>query len=143
MELKLQNKRALVTGSSSGIGRAIALTLAAEGAKVIIHGRNEQRARQTMEEIIKNGTQAAVATGDLSEDESAQKVIEEALEAFGGVDILVNNAGGGGSFSWFDATPTEWADIYQQNVISTVRMIRAFAPLMKESGWGRIINSLI
>ncbi len=140
MELNLKGKRALITGSSSGIGEAIAKTLAAEGVFTIVHGRNEQRGREVMDEIIQNGGKAAVAIGDLSKDESAQKVAQEAMQAFGGIDILVNNAGGGGSLSWFDASTTDWANAYQQNVISTIRMIQHFAPLMKESGWGRIIN---
>lgn len=140
MELQLQSKRALVTGSSSGIGKAIALTLAGEGAKVIVHGRDEQRARQVKTEIIEQGGEAAIAIGDLAQDKSAAKVISEVIQAFGSIDILVNNAGGGGSLSWFDASTAAWANAYQQNVISSIRMIQHFAPLMKESGWGRIIN---
>jgi 3-oxoacyl-[acyl-carrier protein] reductase len=93
-----------------------------------------------MDEIVQNGGEAAVAIGDLSQDESAQKAIDEAMQVFGGVNILVNNAGGGGSLSWFDASTTAWADAYEQNVISAIRMIQHFAPLMKVSGWGRIIN---
>lgn len=140
MELKLEGKRALVTGSSSGIGKAIATTLAAEGAFVVVHGRSEERAYQVMNDINQSGGNAAVAIGDLSEDESAEQVAKAATQAFGGIDILVNNAGGGGSFSWFDATPQDWLDIYQNNVISAVRLIQHLAPPMKVAGWGRIIN---
>jgi 3-oxoacyl-[acyl-carrier protein] reductase len=103
MELNLQGKRALVTGSSSGIGEAIAKTLAKEGVLVVIHGRNEERTRQIADEIAQNGGKAAVAIGDLSQDLSAEQVAKDAIQAFDGIDILINNAGGGGSLSWFDA----------------------------------------
>ncbi len=140
MELNLQGKRALVTGSSSGIGEAIAKTLAKEGVLVVIHGRDEQRARQVADEIAQNGGQASVAIGDLSQDASAEQVANTAIQAFGGIDILINNAGGGGSSSWFDASAQAWASVYEQNVVSGVRLIQRLAPLMKVVGWGRIIN---
>lgn len=140
MELKLDGKRTLVTGSSSGIGKEIATTLAAEGAFVVVHGRSEERAQQVMNDIIQKGGKAAVTIGDLSKDAPAEQVAKAATQAFGGIDILVNNAGGGGSFNWFDATAQDWADVYQQNVISTVRLIQHLAPPMRAAGWGRIIN---
>lgn len=95
MDLQLQGKHALVTGSSSGIGAAIAKTLATEGAFVVVNGRNQERANQVMNEIVQNGGKAAVAIGDLSADEPAKQVAEAATKAFGGIGILVNNAGGG------------------------------------------------
>lgn len=140
MELNLQGKRALVTGSSSGIGAEIAKTLAREGVLVVIHGRNEQRTRQIADEIAQNGGKATVAIGDLAQDISAEKVAQDAIQAFGGIDILINNAGGGGSLSWFDAPAQAWASVYAQNVLSTVRLIQHLAPPMKFAGWGRIIN---
>lgn len=140
MDLQLQGKRALITGSSSGIGAAIAKTLATEGAFVVINGRNQERANQVMNEIIQNGGKAAVAIGDLSEDEPAKQVAEAATQVFGDIDILVNNAGGGGVINWFDATAEDWASTYQQNILSAVRLIQQFAPQMKAAGWGRIIN---
>jgi 3-oxoacyl-[acyl-carrier protein] reductase len=140
MELRLRGKRALVTGSSSGIGEAIAKTLAKEGVFVVIHGRSEQRTRQVADAIVQNGGQAAIAIGDLAQDESAAQAAKEASQAFGGIDILVNNAGGGGSIGWFDAPAQAWESAYAQNVLSTVRLIQHLAPPMKLAGWGRIIN---
>lgn len=140
MELNLQGKRALVTGSSSGIGAAIAQTLAKEGAFVVVHGRNEQRARQTVDAIARDGGQGAIAIGDLTQNEAAVQVAETAMQAFGGIDILINNAGGSGSPSWFAASIQDWESAYQRNLLSAVRLIRELAPPMKDTGWGRIIN---
>lgn len=143
MELNLKGKRALVTGSSSGIGVGIAEMLSAEGCDVVIHGRNEARARAVAERIVKNGGKAAVAIGDLAIAEDAAAVVAAANAAFGGIDILVNNAGGSSdnpNKSWFGATPEDFIATYQANVIASLRLIHALSPQMKERGWGRLIN---
>jgi NAD(P)-dependent dehydrogenase (short-subunit alcohol dehydrogenase family) len=143
MELELTGKRALVTGSSSGIGVAIARALAAEGASVVVHGRNEERAQAVAEGIAAAGGTAAVVCGDLSTAAGAEGVADGALAAFGGIDILVNNAGGQGESknpSWFTTAPEAWANTYQANVLAAVRLIHKLAPAMTERGWGRVIN---
>lgn len=142
MDLQLNGKRALVTGSSSGIGKKIAETLAREGATVVVHGRNEERANRVADEIKNNGEKAFVAIGDLSTDEGAKQVIEKALAATNGIDILINNAGGAeaGFQGWMKASPENWAATYSQNTLAAVRLIQKLAPLMKEQGWGRIIQ---
>jgi len=142
MDLGLQGKRAFVTGSTSGIGAETARLFALEGCKVIINGRNAERAEAVRDKIVAAGGTAAIALGDLSTDDSAAPVMEAALSAFGGVDILVNNMGQYEPFApeWTDATPADFAATYQSNVIAAVRAIRACVSGMKESGWGRIIN---
>ncbi len=145
MELQLAGKRALVTGSSSGIGRGIAQVLAREGAVVIVHGRNRERAGATAEAIRSAGGTAHIAIGDLASDEGAAAVAKAALEQAGGIDILVNNIGGnesagGGLNGWFNDTPDVWGGTMQQNLVAPVRMIHAFVPAMRERGWGRVIN---
>lgn len=143
MDLLLDGKCALVTGSSAGIGEAIARTLANEGASVIIHGRNRDRAQKVCADIQAEGGKAVAVIGDLADDAQAEAVVTEASAAFGSVDILINNAGGRddkASTSWFDLTVRDWADTYNGNVIAAVRMIQAFAPAMRSRGWGRIIN---
>jgi NAD(P)-dependent dehydrogenase (short-subunit alcohol dehydrogenase family) len=140
MDLKLSGKRALVTGSSSGIGAAIARELAAEGVMVVVHGRDEKRARQVAQEITGAGGKAFVAVGDLSTDSGAEKVASEVASNLGAVDILVNNAGGPEPLGWMEVPPDGWARIYNNNVISMVRMIRHCVPAMKRQGWGRIIQ---
>src|SRR5882672_6466992 len=102
MNLQLENKFALVTGSSSGIGEAIDRTLAAEGAAVIVHGRDETKTRRVADEITKAGGRAGIATGDLATDAGAKRVADAALAAFGLIDILVNNAGVFHPRGWWD-----------------------------------------
>ena len=139
MELQLQGKRALVTGSTSGIGKTIAKILAAEGVLVVIHGRNRAKALSVVDEITQAGGKAAIAMGDLATDKGGADVGCQAVNAFDGIDILVNNAGGFPSESWFKTSADVWADIYNQNVGSMVRMIQHLVPNMKERGWGRVI----
>lgn len=139
----LHEKRALVTGSSSGIGASIARALASEGAHVIVHGRDRARADAVADSIRSAGGTAAVVVGDLASEVGAAAVAEGALAAFGGVDILVNNAGGaaeGQVKSWFAVPMEEWAVSYERNVMAAARLIRALAPGMKERGWGRIVQ---
>lgn len=93
MDLRLAGKRALVTGSTSGIGEQIAKTLAQEGVRVIVHGRRGAEANRVVREIMDAGGAAVAALGELGSDVEAARVVETALAAFGGVDILVNNAG--------------------------------------------------
>src|SRR5262249_26004826 len=142
MDLRLEGKRALVTGSSSGIGEAIARSLAHEGALVVVHGRNEQRARRVAEDIGRQGGKSFCAVGDLAKDDGATAVSEQALAALQGLDVLVNNAGGadGGAQGWLSATPADWMASFDQNYLSAVRLIQRLTPALKASGWGRIIN---
>jgi 3-oxoacyl-[acyl-carrier protein] reductase len=132
VELKVTGKRVLVTGSSSGLGESIARLLAAEGADVVVHGRDEVRAKAVAAEI----GAAGVAIGDLTTDAGADAV----AEAAGEIDVLVNNAGAYGHVGWADATPEVWLSIYEANVVSAVRMIRRFVPGMRARGWGRVIQ---
>jgi NAD(P)-dependent dehydrogenase (short-subunit alcohol dehydrogenase family) len=140
MDLQLRGKRALVTGSSRGIGAAIAQQLAREGAVVVVHGRNEARAEQVAQDIKAEGGSAYVCLGDLATDQGAALVAEKALGLLGGVDILINNAGEYEPRGWMDTLPADWVAIYNNNVISGVRMTRFFLPQMKKLGWGRLIQ---
>jgi 3-oxoacyl-[acyl-carrier protein] reductase len=144
MDFHLKGKRALVTGSSSGIGAAIAMELAAEGAWVAVHGRDRDRAEETAREIERHGgKKPVVTTGNLSDVAQAEAVADTALAGLGGVDILVNNAGGlvrMDNPDWFDVTADDWIDSYHKNVMGAFRLIHRVVPGMKEHGWGRIIN---
>lgn len=132
MDLQLTGRRALVTGSSSGLGEAIALLLAQEGADVVVHGRDEARARAVAEKV----GAGVVAVGDLATEEGADAV----AAAAGDVDILVNNAGAYDHLGWEESTPEVWLRTYDVNVVSGVRMIRRFVPGMRARGWGRVIQ---
>ncbi len=139
MELNLSGKRALVTGSTSGIGEQIAKTLAAEGVRIIVHGRRDEEARRVVQEITAGGGTAVAAVGELGSDEQAAQVVEAALTAFGGVDILVNNAGAFPMKPWLQTTASEWVDLYNANVGSVVRLVTQLVPAMVERKWGRVI----
>lgn len=141
MDLELAGKRALVTGSSAGTGVCIARTLAREGAYVIVHGRNRDRAETVAADIRAEGGKAAVVIGDLSSAAGAQQVADSARKAFGGVDILINNAGLIGYYeTWDDVNDENWAQMYDGVVIVIVRLVNALKSHMETLGWGRIIN---
>src|SRR5437870_8596382 len=135
MELKLSGKRALVTGSSSGIGEAIAKQLAKVGVQVVVHGRNELELVRVTKEITELGGSAVWVRGDLTLEDEALHVTTKALKAFGGIDILINNVGSYPLQEWTNATPQDWLDMFNCNVISMVRMINALLGQMKERGW--------
>lgn len=139
MDLQLTGKRALVTGSTSGIGEQIAKTLASEGALVVIHGRREAEAERVVREIVNAGGNAAKAIGELGDDQAATHVVQAAVAAFGGVDILVNNAGVFPMKLWMQSTAAEWLDLYNANVGSVVRLVTQLVPGMVERHWGRVI----
>jgi len=142
MDLQLRGKRALVTGSSSGIGSGIARVLASEGVFVLIHGRDSARAQAVADDILRSGGSASVVLGDLATDAGAQAVAEAALRN-GALDILVNNAGGTtleGNPSWFETPLDAWGAAFSQNVGAVVRLAHLLVPGMRERHWGRIIN---
>src|SRR5579885_2328011 len=141
MDLQLRGKRAFVSGSSSGLGAAIAKELADEGVSVVVHGRDRPRAEATARDIAAKGVPVAVAIGDLTRNDEAQAVAETALTAFGGIDILVNCAGGvvrTDNPDWMTVSPEEWLMSFNLNIVGALRMAQAMAPGMIERGWGRI-----
>src|ERR1700761_5885269 len=107
MDLKLQGKHALVTGSSKGIGEAIARVLALEGAIVTVHGRDREQTERVSSGIIDQGGRDHVVTGDLTEDDAVERLVRDAEEVAGTVAILVNNAGGSGGVkeTWESTQP--------------------------------------
>src|SRR3954447_4694358 len=143
MDLQLQGKRALVTGSSSGIGIGIAKMFADEGVSVVVHGRNAARLEKVAADLAGQGATVVSALGDLSTVAGCDSVAKVAFDAFGGVDILVNNAGGASEDdkkSWFDVDVSEWVATFEKNVGAAGRLIHHFAPGMRERQWGRIIQ---
>jgi len=132
MNLELENKTALVTGSTKGIGFAIAKTLAAEGAKVIVNGRSEASAQEAAEKI---GKGARGVSADLSTAAGCDTLIA----AVGSVDILVNNTGIFEPKPFAEIPDADWDRFYQVNVMSGVRLTRALFPGMLEKNWGRVI----
>lgn len=144
MNLQLAGKRALVTGSSSGIGEAVAHALAAEGAIVIVHGRDKTRAHSVAENIARAGGVAHALTADLRAADGVQTLREWVDSNVGGIDILVNNAGGRpkgwARTGWLEEGAQAWRDSYELNVVATVGMIETFTPAMAKRGWGRVVQ---
>jgi NAD(P)-dependent dehydrogenase (short-subunit alcohol dehydrogenase family) len=137
MNYELDSKLALVTGSTAGIGLAIATALAAEGAEVIINGRTDDRVAEAIEQIQKKYPQAKLKAfaGDLSTVES----VTEVYERFPEVDILVNNLGTYAPKTFDKLTDEDWHAIIETNFFSGVRLSRAYLPIMLNHNWGRII----
>lgn len=140
MELGLRNKVAFVAASSQGLGKAVALELAKEGARVIINGRKKETLEKTRREIEEQ-TRGEVATvaGDLSVREDRELVIKTALERFGPIEVLVTNTGGPPSGKFEQFKEEDWDHAYQSLVLSAVGLINGFLPGMKQNQWGRII----
>lgn len=140
MDLGLKNKVAFVAASSQGLGKAVALELAQEGAKVIINGRNKKTLEQTKNEIEKQTSNEVMAlAGDLSVADQREHLIQAALKAHNSVDILVTNTGGPPSGKFEDFSEGDWNKAYQNLLLSAVHLIKGFLPGMKENKWGRII----
>jgi NAD(P)-dependent dehydrogenase (short-subunit alcohol dehydrogenase family) len=140
MDLELQGKVALVTGSTGGIGEAVARRLAREGASVVVHGRRAAEAERVVADIAAAGGTAKVALGDLANDAGAEQAATGALAAFGPIDILVNNAAIFRMDDWNTLDAADWIDQYNKNMGSIVRVVKHILPPMKTRGWGRIIS---
>src|SRR5580704_355880 len=132
MELGLKGKIALVTGSSRGIGRGIALALAAEGCDVMLTGRDTAALDDTAAAIRKLGRRAGVAMFDLREKDAPAKLIDQVKREFGGLDIMVNNAGATKRGDFLALTDADWEDGYALKFFGHMRLARAAWPLLQE-----------
>lgn len=142
MDLKLTNKVAVVLAASKGLGKAIATTLAAEGAIVVIASRTADELDKAANEIKEStpGAQVVAIPTDVSKAEDAENLIQKTAEQFGHIDILVNNAGGP-PFNQFEKFDDEqWQKAFELNLLSAARLSRLALPHMRKTGSGRIIN---
>jgi NAD(P)-dependent dehydrogenase (short-subunit alcohol dehydrogenase family) len=137
MDLQLSDKVALVSGSTAGIGLAIATTLAEEGATVIVNGRTQERVNHALE-ILQQSVPNAKLQG-IAADLGTKAGVELLLQQVPSVNILVNNLGIYGSQAFEDISDEEWMNILEVNVMSGVRLSRHYLPLMLKKDWGRII----
>jgi NAD(P)-dependent dehydrogenase (short-subunit alcohol dehydrogenase family) len=141
MDLGLDGKTALVTGSSKGIGYGCAEALAAEGCDVSICARHEDELKQAAEDLRAHGVEVLPVTADLTVEDDIDTLVDQTLDAFGPVDILVNNAGTVGDPGGLeDNTTQEWRDLFELNLFAVVTLTRKLVPRMQEQGWGRVIN---
>ena len=141
MDLGLKGKAAFVAGGSMGLGRAVALELANEGAKVAIGALDDPHLNEAAELIRREtGSEVLAIPVDVSDAQQAKAVVRRAIAHFGTLDILVNNAGGPPSVDFVDIDETLWEKGFRLNLLSTILMTREAVPVMKAKGWGRIIN---
>ena len=144
MELGLSGRVCVVTGASSGIGRETALQLCAEGAKVAMVARGEERLREAVAAAAARGEasggEAASLVLDVTDGDSGERMLAAATERFGQLDVLVNNAGFAGWRDLDDVPEEDWRAQYEINVMAPLRAMRAAVPPMVERGWGRIVN---
>jgi 3-oxoacyl-[acyl-carrier protein] reductase len=140
MDLGLNGKVALVTGSSRGIGRSIALGLAEEGCNVSLCARGEETLRRTEAEVKAKGVQTVATAVDMMQAGGVQQVVQNTLDAFGHIDILINNVGGSKWTPFGEVADEEWNEIFDMNLWAAVRATRAALPSMQEQGSGVVIT---
>jgi 3-oxoacyl-[acyl-carrier protein] reductase len=136
MDLGLKDRICLITGSTAGIGLETARLLVAEGARVVVNGRAADRVEQARADV---GAALGVAC-DLAQVGAAEQLVEETRQALGPVECLVNNVGEAYQVGFEELTDEQWNRMWQLNVMSYVRCIRAVLPAMKEVGAGAIVN---
>jgi 3-oxoacyl-[acyl-carrier protein] reductase len=140
MDLKLDGRVALVCGSSSGLGRAIATTLAEEGCRVALNGRDRTRLDAAVRSVTAHALrEVAGFVADVSVRSETESLVAQVRERFGSVDILVCNAGGPPAARFEDMPPDSWQAALDLNLLSTIHLCRSAVPIMRRRQWGRII----
>ena len=141
MSASLQGLVVLVTGASKGIGRAVALRLASDGAYVVVSARSKKSVNETVDEIKGKGGIAHGLIVDATNPKSVNEAVENVVDRFGRIDVLVNNVGGAIRYGDFmELSNDDWQQAFDLNVMSTVNFVRAALPWIKKSGQPRIIN---
>jgi 3-oxoacyl-[acyl-carrier protein] reductase len=139
LDLGLTDKIGLVTGASRGIGRAIALRLAAEGVQVGICGRTAETLESTLAELRQAGIRAHGVVADVGAPGEAERFVDEVANALGGADLLVANVGGSFGKGLLESTPEDWVRTFELNLFHAVRSIRAVVPHMQARGGGSAV----
>jgi 3-oxoacyl-[acyl-carrier protein] reductase len=141
MDLGLRGKAAIVTAASKGMGKACALGLASEGARVAMCARTEADLAAAAAEVrAKTGGEVLAVPADVTRAADVETLVARTLEAFGGVDVLVANAGGPPRGKFDEATDEQWYGAFEVSLLSVVRLVRAVLPSMRRRRWGRIIT---
>jgi 3-oxoacyl-[acyl-carrier protein] reductase len=140
VDLGLRDRACIVTGASAGIGRATAAALAAEGAGVLLVGRNEDKLAPVAQECRDAGGRAETVALDITALDAGERLLDECLDRFDRIDALVNNAGTSAAKTLEQLTDEDWQAQWELHVIGPMRLMRAAAPAMAERGWGRIVN---
>lgn len=140
MDLGLRDRACVVTGASRGIGRATAVTLASEGASVLLVGRREDALADVQRECSDAGGRAAAHVADIVDRDAGDRIAAACVDAFGRLDALVNNAGTSRVAALEQLTDEDWQSQWELNVLAPMRLMRACLPVMAEAGWGRVVN---
>lgn len=141
MDLGLKDKVSIVAASTKGLGKAAAISLAREGASIVINGRHKQNIHDAIDEIrnITGKTPLAVQA-DLTQAEDIDRLFEEVIKNYGTVHILISNAGGPPAGGFNDFNDEQWQKAIELSLMATVRLIRKVSPAMQKQKWGRIVN---
>lgn len=139
--MRLENKRAIVTGGAGGIGRATSLLLASEGAKVAVVDLQQEAAEAVAKEIRTAGGEAIALTADVSSESDIERVVSAVVDTFGGVDVVFNNAGIIRRTTAVETSVEEWDRVFGVNVRSIFLMCKHIVPIMAANGGGSIINT--
>ena len=142
MDLGLTDKVAIVTGSSRGLGLASARALVAEGCRVCLCARGEERLAEAaleVEAVAKRPNLVATVQADVSTKDGVERVIEKAVDAFGGLDVLVNNVGRAGGSDILDTSDAEWQAAFDETLFPAIRASRLAVPHMRQRGGGAIV----
>jgi 3-oxoacyl-[acyl-carrier protein] reductase len=140
MDLGLRDRACIVTGASGGIGRATAVSLAGEGAGVLLLGRRQEVLDECSAACSAAGGRAEVLALDVTDVDAGERVLKACLEHFGRIDALVNSAGTSAVRTLKELTDEEWQAQWELHVMGPMRLMRAVAPEMARRGWGRIVN---
>ncbi|MBB6646691.1 SDR family oxidoreductase [Halobellus ruber] len=143
MDLQLAGDAALVTASSSGLGKASARALAAEGSNVVVNGRDEERLAAAVEDIRTDAAEGATVIGhaaDITDPDAVEALVERPVAEFGGLDHLVTSAGGPPAKPFLETTDEEWYEAFDLLVMSVVRAVRAAAPHLRAGDGGTVVT---
>jgi 3-oxoacyl-[acyl-carrier protein] reductase len=140
MDLNLKNKVAIIGGSSKGIGKGCAISLAKEGVNIVLCARTESSIKTTRKEIENLGVKVLGLNVDMSSKSDNEFIVEKTIKKFGRVDILINNSGGPKPGTFFNFKENDWDNAHNDVLKYTMRMINLVTPYMKKNNWGRVIN---
>ncbi len=140
--MKLKDKVVLITGSSSGIGEAVALRFAQAGTKVVVNCKsNIEEAKKVSSKINTSGGESIYIKADVTKPNEVKKLFQETLNRFNTIDILVNNAGHAGERNFFEATMEDWIKVFSENIFGTMLCSQYAGKIMKKNRSGKILNT--